>query len=110
MSKKAVYITHAKRTAIGSLLGSLRTIPATKLAAIIIESILKDSKLDPGIINEVIMGQVITGGVGQNPARQALIQAGLPKEVTGFTVNKVCGSGKTVCLAQVALLQVIMRL
>lgn len=100
MSKKAVYITHAKRTAVGSLLGSLGSIPATKLAAIIIESILKDSKLDPAIINEVIMGQVITGGVGQNPARQALIQAGLPKEVTGFTVNKVCGSGlKTVCLA-----------
>lgn len=100
MSKKAVYITHAKRTAVGSLLGRLGSIPATKLAAIIIESILKDSKLDPAIINEVIMGQVITGGVGQNPARQALIQAGLPKEVTGFTVNKVCGSGlKTVCLA-----------
>ncbi|WP_341751759.1 acetyl-CoA C-acetyltransferase [Candidatus Tisiphia endosymbiont of Piscicola geometra] len=100
MSKKAVYITHAKRTAVGSLLGSLGSIPATKLAAIIIESILKDSKLDPAIINEVIMGQVITGGVGQNPARQALIQAGLPKEVTGFTVNKVCGSRlKTVCLA-----------
>ncbi|MCC8417944.1 MAG: acetyl-CoA C-acetyltransferase [Rickettsia endosymbiont of Bryobia graminum] len=100
MDKKAVYIAYAKRTAVGSLLGSLGSIPATKLGATLIESILKDSKLDPAIIDEVIMGQVLTGGVGQNPARQALIQAGLPKEVPALTINKVCGSGlKAVSLA-----------
>jgi acetyl-CoA C-acetyltransferase len=100
MNNKAVYITHAKRTAVGSFLGSLKSIPAARLGANIIEYILKDSKLDSALIDEVIMGQVITGGVGQNPARQALVQAGIAKEVTGFTVNKVCGSGlKTICLA-----------
>jgi acetyl-CoA C-acetyltransferase len=100
MSKRAVYITHAKRTAIGSFLGSLAAIPASTLGSMVIKSILNESKVDPATINEVILGQVITGGAGQNPARQALIAAGIPKEVTAFTVNKVCGSGlKTVCLA-----------
>ena len=100
MNKKAVYITHAKRTAIGSFRGSLGSIPATKLGSIVIDSILKDSKIDVNHIDEVMLGQVITGGAGQNPARQSLIGAGIPKEITGFTVNKVCGSGlKTVCLA-----------
>ncbi len=100
MSTKAVYITHAKRTGVGSLLGSLASIPASELGAIMIASILKDSKVDPALIDEVIMGQVLTGGAGQNPARQALIKSGIPKEVTAYTVNKVCGSGlKTVCLA-----------
>lgn len=100
MSTKAVYITHAKRTAIGSLLGSLGSIPASELGAMVISSILKESKVDPAIIDEVIMGQVLTGGAGQNPARQSLIKSGIPKEVTAYTVNKVCGSGlKAVCLA-----------
>lgn len=100
MDKKTAYITYAKRTAVGSLLGSLGTIPASKLGSLLIESIVADSKLDPLLIDEVIMGQVITGGAGQNPARQALVQAGLPWEVKGYTINKVCGSGlKTVCLA-----------
>lgn len=100
MTTHTVYITHAKRTAVGSFLGSLATISAPHLGAAIISSILKDSKVDPALINEVILGQVITGGSGQNPARQSLIHAGIPKEVTGFTINKVCGSGlKTVALA-----------
>ena len=100
MSTKAVYITHAKRTGVGSLLGSLASIPASELGAIMIASILKDSKVDPALIDEVIMGQVLTAGAGQNPARQALIKSGIPQEVTAYTVNKVCGSGlKTVCLA-----------
>ncbi|MFY9589231.1 acetyl-CoA C-acetyltransferase [Rickettsia endosymbiont of Halotydeus destructor] len=100
MTTRAVYITHAKRTAVGSFLGSLATISAPHLGATIISSILKDSKVDPALISEVILGQVITGGSGQNPVRQSLIHAGIPKEVTGFTVNKVCGSGlKTVALA-----------
>ncbi len=100
MDRKIAYIVHAKRTAVGSLLGSLGTIAAPKLGSLLIESIVKESKLDETLIDEVIMGQVITGGAGQNPARQALIQAGLPTEVKGFTINKVCGSGlKAVCLA-----------
>lgn len=100
MSTKAVYITHAKRTAVGSLLGSLGAIPASELGAMIIASILKESKVDPAMIDEVIMGQVLTSGAGQNPARQSLIKSGIPKEVTAYTVNKVCGSGlKAVCLA-----------
>ncbi len=78
MNNKVVYIAYAKRTAVGSLLRSLGKIPAAKLGALLIEAIVKESKLDPVLIDEVIMGQVITGGVGQNPARQALLQAGLP--------------------------------
>lgn len=97
---KTVYITHAVRTAVGSFLGSLSTIAAPKLGAKIIEKILQDSKIDPSLIDEVILGQVITGGSGQNPARQSLIHAGIPKEVPAYTVNKVCGSGlKTAALA-----------
>jgi acetyl-CoA C-acetyltransferase len=100
MSTKAVYITHAKRTAVGSLLGSLGSIPASELGSMVIGSILRESKVDPAMIDEVIMGQVLTSGAGQNPARQALIKSGIPKEVTAYTVNKVCGSGlKAVCLA-----------
>jgi len=97
---KPVYITYAKRTAFGSFMGSLSTIPAPMLAAHLIKDILQNSKIDPALVDEVILGQVITGGSGQNPARQTLIHAGIPKEVTAYTVNKVCGSGlKTVALA-----------
>jgi acetyl-CoA C-acetyltransferase len=100
MLNKAVYITHAKRTAVGSLLGALSGIPAVKLGAIVMRAILDESKIDRNLINEVILGQVIAGGAGQNPARQTLIEAGLSKEVPGFTINKVCGSGmKAVTLA-----------
>lgn len=100
MLNKAVYITHAKRTAVGSLLGSLGGISAVKLGAIVMRTILDESKIDYNLINEVILGQVITGGAGQNPARQVLIEAGLSKEIPGYTVNKVCGSGmKAVALA-----------
>lgn len=100
MNNKAVYITHARRTAIGSLLGSLSSIPAPKLASIVIKSILTESKLDASSIDEVILGQVLTGGAGQNPARQALILAGISQQVPAFTINKVCGSGlKAVSLA-----------
>jgi acetyl-CoA C-acetyltransferase len=100
MLNKAVYITHAKRTAVGSLLGSLSGIPAVKLGAVVMHAILDESRIDYNLINEVILGQVICGGAGQNPARQVLIEAGLPKEIPGFTINKVCGSGmKAVTLA-----------
>ncbi|HJD59149.1 MAG TPA: acetyl-CoA C-acetyltransferase [Rickettsia endosymbiont of Omalisus fontisbellaquei] len=97
---KPVYITYAKRTAFGSFMGSLSTIPAPMLAAHLIKDMIQNSKIDPVIVNEVILGQVITGGSGQNPARQTLIHAGIPKEVPGYTINKVCGSGlKSVALA-----------
>lgn len=95
-----VYITHAKRTAIGSFLGSLSSIPASELGALVIKAILEESKIDSKLVDEVIFGQVITGGCGQNPARQSIIKAHLPISVPAITINKVCGSGlKAVALA-----------
>lgn len=95
-----IYITHGKRTAIGSFLGSLSTISAPMLGASVIKNILTDSGIDPNAIDEIIMGQVITGGSGQNPARQSSIYAKLPLQIPATTINKVCGSGlMSVCLA-----------
>ncbi|MBN8512380.1 MAG: acetyl-CoA C-acetyltransferase [Rickettsiales bacterium] len=88
-----VYIANAKRTAVGSFLKSLSEISAPKLGAHVIKAILAESKLDPKVIDEVILGQVITGGSGQNPARQTSIYSGLPIELPAVTINKVCGSG-----------------
>jgi acetyl-CoA C-acetyltransferase len=97
---RAVYITHAKRTATGSFLGGLSEAPAPLLGASVIKAILNESKLDLKLFDKVILGQVITGGSGQNPARQSLIHAGLPIELPATTINKVCGSGlKAVMLA-----------
>ena len=97
---KEVFITHAKRTAVGSFLGSLTQIPAPALGASVIKAILDDSKVDNKLISEVILGQVITGGSGQNPARQAAIKAGMDTSVPAVTINKVCGSGlKAVSIA-----------
>lgn len=99
-----VYITHAKRTAIGSFLGSLSNIPAYELGALVIKAILEESKIDYKAIDEVILGQVITGGCGQNPARQSVVKAGLPISIPAMTINKVCGSGlKSVALAASAI-------
>jgi acetyl-CoA C-acetyltransferase len=95
-----VYITQAKRTAVGSFLGSLSTVPAHMLGAEIIKAILQESQIDPAIIDEVILGQVLTGGSRQNPARQSVIHAGMPITSSAMTINKVCGSGlKAVALA-----------
>ncbi len=97
---REVFITHAKRTAVGSFLGSLSQIPAPVLGASVIKAILDDSKLDNKLISEVILGQVITGGSGQNPARQTAIKAGIDTSVPAVTINKVCGSGlKAVSIA-----------
>jgi acetyl-CoA C-acetyltransferase len=97
---KEVYIIDAKRTAIGSFLGSLSGIEAPKLGAEVIKSIIKNNPIIEDKIDEVILGQVITGGKGQNPARQTVIHAGLKNTIPAFTVNKVCGSGlKAVALA-----------
>ena len=95
-----IVITHATRTAIGSFGGSLSTISAVDLGKTVIQSLLEQSGVDGTQVDEVIMGQVLTGGAGQNPARQASLAAGLPETTPAMTINKVCGSGlKAVHLA-----------
>ena len=99
MSQK-VYIVSAKRTPIGSFLGSLSSVSAPYLGAASIKANLHETRLSPENIDECIMGNVLTSGVGQAPARQAAIYAGLPTSVSCMTINKVCGSGlKAVMLA-----------
>jgi acetyl-CoA C-acetyltransferase len=88
-----VVIVAAGRTAVGKFGGTLSKIPAAELGAHVIKNLLAQIGLDPASVNEVIMGQVLTAGNGQNPARQAVIKAGLPDMVPAFTVGKVCGSG-----------------
>jgi acetyl-CoA C-acetyltransferase len=88
-----VVIVAATRTAVGSFQGALATIPAVDLGAAVIRQLLAQTGLDPAQIDEVILGQVLTAGAGQNPARQAAIKAGLPHAVPAMTLNKVCGSG-----------------
>ena len=90
---KEVYIVDAARTAIGSFLGSLKAMPAHLLTLELIKSVIKRNNLAPDSISEVILGQVLGGGEGQNPARQASIMAGIPHDVPAFLVNQVCGSG-----------------
>ena len=98
-----VVIVAAGRTAVGSFSGSLSGIPATELGSIVIKGLLEKTGVAADQIDEVIMGQVLTAGVGQNPARQSLIGAGLPETVPAMTINKVCGSGlKAVHLAMQA--------
>ena len=89
----SVVITSATRTAVGSLGKSLKNVPANELGSSVISESIKRSKLKPDDVDEVIMGQVLTGGTGQNPARQASINAGIPKEKPAYIVNQVCGSG-----------------
>ena len=102
---KKVVITSAKRTAIGSFAGSLSSLSAAKLGSIAIKGVLDDSKISPELIDEVIMGNVLTGGQGQAPARQAALFAGLPDKTECMTINKMCGSGlKAVMLATQAIL------
>ncbi|MCP1482716.1 acetyl-CoA C-acetyltransferase [Pseudomonas chlororaphis] len=88
-----VVIVAATRTAVGSFQGSLANIPAVDLGAAVIRQLLAQTGLDGAQVDEVIMGQVLTAGAGQNPARQAAITAGLPHAVPALTLNKVCGSG-----------------
>ena len=95
-----IVIVAAGRTAVGKFGGSLAKIPATELGAAVIKEVLARSGLNAEQIGEVIMGQVLTAGAGQNPARQALLKGGLPHGVPGLTINAVCGSGlKAVMLA-----------
>ncbi len=88
-----VVIVAAKRTAVGSFLGSLSKTPAPELGAVVIKALLEETKVKPEQVSEVIMGQILTAGAGQNPARQAALKAGLPKETPALTINQVCGSG-----------------
>ncbi|WP_110968909.1 acetyl-CoA C-acetyltransferase [Pseudomonas huaxiensis] len=88
-----VVIVAATRTAVGSFQGALATIPAVDLGAAVIRQLLAQTGLDGELVDEVILGQVLTAGAGQNPARQAAIKAGLPHAVPAMTLNKVCGSG-----------------
>ncbi|MFB5087237.1 acetyl-CoA C-acetyltransferase [Psychrobacillus sp. PGGUH221] len=100
-----VVIVSAVRTAIGSFQGALKDIPATKLGAIVIEKALEKAGIAKDSVDEVIMGNVLQAGLGQNPARQASIQAGLPVAVSALTINKVCGSGlKAIHLASQAII------
>ncbi|KAB0630694.1 acetyl-CoA C-acetyltransferase, partial [Burkholderia latens] len=100
-----VVIVSAARTAVGKFGGSLAKVAAPELGATVIRAVLERSGVKPEQVSEVIMGQVLTAGSGQNPARQSLIKAGLPNAVPGMTINKVCGSGlKAVMLAANAII------
>jgi acetyl-CoA C-acetyltransferase len=98
-----IVIVAAARTAVGSFGGSLASFPATQLGAAVLKSLLERTGVTPDQVDEVILGQVLAAGTGQNPARQTLIHAGLPHKVPAMTINKVCGSGlKAVHLAMQA--------
>ncbi|WP_323856389.1 acetyl-CoA C-acetyltransferase [Rossellomorea marisflavi] len=105
MMSNEVVIVSAVRTAIGTFNGSLKGVSAPDLGAIVIKEALNKAGVNPDQVDEVIMGNVLQAGLGQNPARQASIKAGLPETVPAMTINKVCGSGlKTVHLATQAIL------
>lgn len=101
---KEVVIVSAARTAIGSFGGSLSQVPATTLGATVIKEVLQRAGVKPDQVDEVIMGNILQAGLGQGPARQAAIEAGLPHQVPAMTINKLCGSGlKAVHLASQAI-------
>ncbi|MBT2660932.1 acetyl-CoA C-acetyltransferase [Bacillus sp. ISL-45] len=105
MSKTEAVIVAAVRTAIGSFNGSLKNISAPDLGAAVIKDALKQAGVQPDQVDEIIMGNVLQAGVGQNPARQAAIKAGIPESASSMTINKVCGSGlKAVHLAAQAII------
>ena len=93
MRNNSVVVTSASRAAVGSLNKSLINVPGFELGSAVISESIKISNLKKDEVDEVIMGQVLTGGAGQNPARQALIHSGIPKEKPAYIVNQVCGSG-----------------
>ncbi len=90
---KSVVITSATRTAVGSLGKALKNIPSEELGSVVIKEAIKRSNIKSSDVDETIMGQVLTGGTGQNPARQAAMKSGVPKEKPAYIVNQVCGSG-----------------
>jgi len=100
-----VAIVAAKRTAVGSFLGGLSSLPAHALGAVVIRQILADAAVKPDEVDDVILGQVLTAACGQNPARQAAIAAGIPEGKTALSINQVCGSGlRAVALGMQAIL------
>lgn len=104
MQDDPIVIVSARRTAIGAFNGGLKNIPAHQLGANVIREALNDSKLSGEDVDEVILGQVLTAGAGQNPARQAAIAAEIPRERTAYTINQVCGSGlRTIALGMQAI-------
>lgn len=105
MTQTEVVIVSAVRTALGNFSGSLKNVPATELGATVIKGALEQAGIKPEQVDEVILGNVLQAGLGQNPARQAAIAAGIPDSVSSLTINKVCGSGlKAVHLATQAIL------
>ncbi|MGM9943970.1 MAG: acetyl-CoA C-acetyltransferase [Lysinibacillus sp.] len=101
---KEIVIVSAVRTAIGAFQGSLKDVPATTLGSTVIKAAIERAGISGDIVDEVIMGNVLQAGLGQNPARQASLRAGLPVSVPAMTINKVCGSGlKAVHLAAQAI-------
>ena len=90
---ESIVIVSATRTAVGSFCGGLATIPAHDLGAVLIKKVAESANINLSEIDEVILGQILTAGQGQNPARQAAMKAGVPEEKTAFLVNQLCGSG-----------------
>lgn len=104
MDDNDIVVLDAARTAIGAFGGSLSEVPAIQLGATVIKALMKNNNISPEEVDEVIIGQVLTSGCGQNPARQTLIHSGIPIHVPALTINKVCGSGlKALQLAWLAL-------
>ena len=93
MSASEIVIASAKRTAVGSFNGVFANMPAHDLGAVAVKAAIEAAKLEPGDVDEVILGQILSAGQGQNPARQAAMKAGVPQEKTAFGVNQLCGSG-----------------
>ena len=99
-----VIIASAARTPVGAFNGGLASLPASDLGAIAIKEALSRAKVDAGEVDEAVLGQILTAGTGQNPARQAAMAAGIPEEKTAYQINQLCGSGlRTVALASQAI-------
>ena len=99
---REVVIASAVRTAIGTFGGALKDVPAADLGAIVIKEAVNRAGIKPELVNEVVMGNVIQAGLGQNVARQAAVKAGLPIEIPAMTLNMVCGSGlRSVALGRI---------
>src|SRR5262245_8216536 len=97
-------IVSAVRTPTGKFLGGLKRFTATKLGAMVVADVVRRAAIDPAVVDECIMGNVVSAGLGQSPARQAALRGGLPDHVAALTINKVCGSGlKAVMLADQAI-------
>ena len=97
-------ILKARRTPIGSFLGNFSSLSASDLASFVIKDILKDKRLNPNVINEIILGNVLSAGQGQAPARQAALYGGCGNSIEALTINKMCGSGlKAIMLADLAI-------